>query len=667
MTRKLFLAACLITATFSMGAQEGILSVRNENLSGKDLTMEDVILNREIYPVKRYYSWDNDGVYRYWDKEWKAEGVDGSPASPLPRPAPEAFSRDGSLFLSRGGDTLAIAVASGALRFGESVSRNEFGINGGIFPSPGGSRIAFYRKDESRVSKFPLLDITTRTGSLKEIRYPMNGMDSERISLGIYDKSSGKTVYVKVSDFTPERYLTNVSWSPDDRYVFIQVVDRSQHHCRLNQYSASNGSFVRTLLTEEDPAWTEPLDPVRFLKGRTDLFIYRTDNRDGYRNLYLADTLGNIRRLTGVDADVSYIADDGRSVWYTSAEVSPVENHLFRIDLRIPSRKPSGKTLLQAVRFGNPSRLTFTEGWHEISMNPSCTWFLDTWSSVCDPGGTDLSSSDGKIRKPLYRAGDPLEGYRSCEMDFGTVQSADGEFRNYYRLFKPLGFDPSKKYPVIVYVYGGPHSQMVRNSWLGGVRMWEMYMAQKGYLVYVQDNRGTENRGERFEKAINRRCGAVETEDQMEGIAMLKKFPFVDGERIGVHGWSYGGFMTITMMTSHPDVFKVGVAGGPVIDWKWYEIMYGERYMDTMETNPEGFAQTSLIGKAGQLEGKLLICQGAIDNTVVWEHSLSFVSECIGKNIQLDYFPYPCAEHNVRGKDRVHLMDKVTMYFDDYL
>ena len=192
-------------------------------------------------------------------------------------------------------------------------------------------------------------------------------------------------------------------------------------------------------------------------------------------------------------------------------------------------------------------------------------------------------------------------------------------------------------------------------------------MAQRGYIVYVQDNRGTENRGLEYEQAIHKQCGQVEMADQMVGIEMLKSLPYVDSTRIGVHGWSYGGFMTISLMTNFPEIVKVGVAGGPVIDWKWYEIMYGERYMETEATNADGFRRTSLMKKVNNLKGKLLICQGAVDNTVLWQHSLNFVQECIRQQVQLDYFPYPIAEHNVYGKDRVHLMNKVTLYFDENL
>lgn len=548
--------------------------------------------------------------------------------------------------------------------YGSSVSRNEFGITRGYEWSPSGRKLAFYRKDESKVTDFPLLDITTRTGTLKEIKYPMNGMASERLQVGVFDFESRRTAWLDVTDFTEERYITNLSWSPDDKYLFAQVVDRSQHHMRLNQYRACDGAFVRTLLTEDNEAWIEPQDPVHFLKGRTDVFIYRTDNRDGYRNLYLMDTLGTVRRLTAVDADVAYQGNDGTFVYYTSAEISPVENHLFRIPVKLGKRA----SVVSRARLGKPVLLTRGRGWHTVSLSEDLQWFLDRQGNTSQPAVLSLCSTDGKKVRQLGAAPDPLQDIAAGQVEVGSVPSADGQFENYYRLIYPVGFDPSQKYPLIVYVYGGPHSQMVQDSWLGGIRMWEMLMAQKGYMVYVQDNRGTENRGAAFEKAINRRCGQEEMADQLVGIRRLLELPYVDPERVGVHGWSYGGFMTISLMTSYPEVFKVGVAGGPVIDWKWYEIMYGERYMDNPDTNPEGFALTSLVDKAPLLDGRhLLICQGAVDNTVVWEHSLSFIQRCIDTETPVDYFPYPIAEHNVFGRNRIHLMDKVTQYFEDYL
>ena len=677
----------------SLSAQSGVIKTRPANdPAGKILTMEETTLSRELSPANLWCSWQDAGtILMNKDGRWQAYSIaDGScqdykPATresiakagdKIPSGAANmtfsskgegAFTSGKSLYLcDNEGNVKPVATSDNdQITYGQFVSRNEFGIDGGIFWSPQGNKLAFYRKDESKVTTFPLLDITTRTGSLREIKYPMAGMDSEKVDLGIYDLATGKTVYIKSDDFGYDRYLTNISWTPGEDRLIVQVIDRSQKHTRVNLYDAATGDFIKTLLTEDDEQYTEPLDPVWFVKGHDNLFIYRTANRDGYRNLYLCDLNGGITRLPATDADVAYVANDGKYVYYTSAEVSPVQNHLFRIGIK-PGKAAASKGIA-VVKTGKPERLTFAEGWHDIAMSPDCANFVDSWSNLTTPRVIDLCSADGKKRTNLLTAADPTSAYAYTEISLGTVKSADGKYDNYYRLIKPLNFDPTKKYPMIVYVYGGPHSQMVKDTYLAELRRLEMNFAQKGYLVYVQDNRGTQNRGLEFEQAIHGQCGQAEMADQMVGVRMMMELPFVDKERIGVHGWSYGGFMTISLITNYPDVFKVGVAGGPVIDWKWYEVMYGERYMDNPATNPEGYAKTSLINKAKDLKGKLLICQGAIDPVVVWEHSLSFVRECVKNNVQVDYFPYPCHEHNVSGKDRVHLNDKIVLYFEDYL
>ena len=531
--------------------------------------------------------------------------------------------------------------AQAQITVGESVSRNEFGIDGGTFISPSGTLKAVYVKDESAVSEFPLLNIRTRTGELKSIKYPMNGMPSEKLLLQVRDSLENVISTMQVNDFTDERYLTGISWSPDDRYIFIQVLDRAQHHMHLNMYRAEDGSFVRTLLTEENDAWVEPLDPLYNIKGSY-RFIYRTNNRDGYRNLYELDTLGHLRRLTVTDADVQYMGNDGRYLYYTSAEVSPIENHLFRLDLKKKKAKPE--------------RLTKEPGWHRIIMAKDCS-YRDVWSSLEQPPSDRTEAVKDSLLKN-----------RRAIVELGSVKSADGKYDNYYRLVKPLDFDPQKKYPLVLYVYGGPHSQMVTDSWMGAARDLDIVLAEKGFIVYTQDNRGTQNRGMEYEQAINRRCGQVEMEDQMAGLRqLLENSPWIDSSRIGVSGWSYGGFMTISLMTTYPDMFKAAACGGPVIDWKWYEVMYGERYMDTPQTNPEGFEQTSLINKADRLKGKLLICQGMNDETVLPINSLSFVQKCVELGIQLDYFPYPVSPHNVERKWRQHLLTKFADYFTENL
>lgn len=648
--RNLLLFFCAITV---FGA-----TAENRRL----LTMEEAILSRKLIPENYHISWstEHSGCFLHKQdtvtiatnirsgKQSKVQVTESTAAKA------HAVIRENNIVWidAEGKESRVTNFADKNIVCGSSVSRNEFGIEGGLFPSPDNTMLAFYQKDESRVTTFPLLDITTRTGTLKQIKYPMNGMSSERVSVGVYNTETKKVIYLNVTDFDPERYLTNLTWSPDNKTIYLQVLDRGQKNMNLNAYSATTGEKTATLLSEYNSKYVEPSYPLYFLQSDHDKFIYTTSNRSGYRNLYLYTlSSGSIERFTDVDADVEYLGQDSKSIYYYSAEVSPVERHLFKRDIK------SKKVL----------KLTRDEGWHNCSLSPDGKYFSDNFSSLSVPRVVAVGSTDGKIFREVFRAKDPSEGYNYSTIELGTVKSADGKYDNYYRLIKPLDFDPSKRYPVILYVYGGPHSQMVTNSFQAQLRRWEMYMAQRGYVVFVMDNRGTSNRGLAFEQAIHRQCGVCEMEDQMAGITWLKSHSWVDSERIGVHGWSYGGFMTISLMTNHPETFKVGVAGGPVIDWKWYEVMYGERYMETEKSNAAGFAATSLLPKAKELKGKLLICQGAVDNVVVWQHSLNFIDECIKARVQVDYFPYPRAEHNVRGKDRVHLMQKVTDYFEDYL
>ena len=651
MNKKLAAILCAVMAGSGLFAQNRVLDVREAH-PGRDLTMEEAIYKGVGY--SRFYSkWTADGLAYIQSRgqEWQFYALSSSGTEDTDR---YSYKEENGTFTAiKDGKEYVIAAPEGpGIVYGGTAMRNEFGFETGYLESPSGQSVAIYRKDESRVQDFPMMDLSS-PGSLKMIKYPMNGEVSERLEILLYNFTTGSRTSLKVTDFEEDRYITNLAWSPDEKYIYAQVLDRSQHHMHLNCYRVKDGSFVRTLLTEENDAWVEPLDPVYFLDGRTDLMIYRTDNRDGFRNLYLVDTLGKIRNITPVKADVAYVGNNGKKVFYTSAEVSPIENHLFCVNVK-------GRL--------SPQRLTPERGWHEVALSPDKLWFSDSFSSFGTPAKLEIASTDGRKRIPVASyAADPLEGIASCRMELGTVPSADGKFDNYYRLYYPKDFDPGKKYPLIVYVYGGPHSQMVQDSWLGGVRMWEMLMAQKGYMVYVQDNRGTSNRGADFEKAINRRCGQAEMEDQMAGIRRLLELPYVDADRVGVHGWSYGGFMTISLMTHYPEVFKAAVAGGPVIDWRFYEIMYGERYMDNPAVNPDGFEETSLLGKAHSLKGKLLICQGAKDDTVVWRHCMSFVQECIDNNVPVDFFVYPVAAHNVLGRNRVHLMDKVSAYFEENL
>ena len=649
--RKILLFVALCIAGFASAEERKLLS------------MEDAILNRNLIPqnYEIRFNKDNPAIYEHANgKEIEQYDIRTGKllsSKPILIGMPNPFRNRASLkennIIWNDGEGKKYKVTDFAdknIVCGQAVSRHEFGIDGGLFHSPDKAFVAFYQKDESRVTTFPLLDITSRTGSLVEIKYPMNGMASERVSVGVYNVAEDRTIYLAVTDFDEERYITNLTWSPDSKTIYVQVVNRAQKEMHLNAYDAATGAFVATILTEKNERWIEPQNPIHFIDD--DRFIYTTDNRDGYKNLYVHTlSKGTTERLTKVDADVAYVAHDEKQVYYYSAEVSPVEQHLFCVSLRN----------------GKAKQLTRGAGWHNCTISPDGKHFSDNYSSLNVPRVVAVGSTDGKFYREVFRAEDPSKEFNFSTIELGSVKSACGKYNNHYRLIKPLDFDENKKYPVILYVYGGPHSQMVRNSFQAQLRRWEMYMAQRGYVVFVMDNRGTLNQGAEYEKAIHRYCGRAEMEDQMEGIKWLLSHKWADRERVGVHGWSYGGFMTISLMTHYPEVFKVGVAGGPVIDWKWYEIMYGERYMENEKSNPEGFAATSLVAQAKNLKGKLLICQGAIDDVVVWQHSLSFIDACIDNGVAVDYFPYPRSKHNVYGKWRVHLMQKVTDYFEDYL
>lgn len=533
---------------------------------------------------------------------------------------------------------------------GQTVSRNEFGITKGLFWSHSGNKLAYYRKDNSKVESYPLVDITAREAKVELIKYPMAGMNSEHVSLGIFDFVTGSTVFIEKHDTISEKYLTNISWDLKDEYIYIQVLNRRQNEMHLVKYDAISGKAIDTLFSETHKKYVEPQHQLLFISNNK--FIYQT-RANGYNHAYLYKTNGElIKQITNGEWEITDLhGSDGKYIYYSATKESPIELHAYRTNIS------SGQT----------NKLTHGKGTHIVDFNSKFSSFIDDYSSIEIPRILATYKSDGTLTCTIKESPNPLKEYNIPKAEIGTIKSADGETDLYYRLIKPIDFDSTKVYPAIIYVYGGPHVQLITNSWLADARMWNYFMAQKGYIMLTVDNRGSANRGLEFENAIHRQCGVNEMKDQMQGVKLLQGLPYVNNNKIGVHGWSYGGFMTTSLMVNYPDIFKVGCAGGPVIDWKYYEVMYGERYMDSPNDNPQGYTVTSLIPKAKDLKGKLLMIHGAVDPVVVMQHSQLFVRECIKNNVPIDYFIYPRAKHNVRGKDRIHLMQKVTDYFDDYL
>lgn len=568
----------------------------------------------------------------------------------------EAYVKDWNLFV-RTADGKSHQVStdgSRELQYGLSVHRDEFGIRKGTFWSPKGNLLAFYRMDQSMVTDYPLVDIAHRVAQLAPEKYPMAGMTSHKVTVGVYNPSTNKTIYLQAGDPT-DRYFTNIAWSPDERTIYVFELPRTQDKAELVSYDAQTGERKTVLYTEENARYVEPCNPIQFLPWDASKFIMQS-RRDGYNHLYLFDAASGklLKQLTKGKYEVIEMLGfnaQAKSVVYQSNQNNPIQYSNFSVN----------------VATGKVTQLDNGEGTHYATLSAGGRFLLDRWSSPSKFREYDLQSTAKHATQKLHEDGDPWTAYNVPEVTGGTIKAADGATDLYYRLVKPINFDPSKKYPTVVYVYGGPHAHNVEASWNYQMRPWEAYMAQRGYVIFVVDNRGSENRGFEFESCTHRHLGDIEMKDQLEGVKFLKTLPYVDADRIGVHGWSFGGFMTTNLMCSYPDVFKVGVAGGPVIDWKYYEVMYGERYMDTPQENPEGYASSSLLNKAKNLKGRLQIIVGYNDPTCVMQHSLSFLRASEDAGTQPDYFVYPGDGHNMMGHDMVHLHERITRYFDDYL
>ena len=533
---------------------------------------------------------------------------------------------------------------------GQAIARSEFGITEGIFWSPEGNSLAFYQKDESNVGDYPLLDVTTTPGSLMNVKYPMAGQGSEVSTVGIYSVAKNTLVYVQSPVEEADHYYTNVSWSADEKYVLVAELNRDQNHVWLNQYNALDGSFVKTLWEESHATWVEPEHPAHFVSNTEFIWV---SEKDGFMNMYLVNlTSGKTSQITNNKWETtSIIGHSGSTIYFTGTGENPTENHTFKV----------------SKKGGTVTNLTKEAGYHSTSFSSDFKYYLDSYSSTTVPRVVKLKSSKGKTVKTVVTAKNPLADYNVSKPELSTIKSADGVTDLYTRMIKPTDFDPNKKYPVIVYVYGGPHAQMITNSWMASAAMWMYYQAEQGYIIYTVDNRGSAHRGFEFENVIHRNLGDAEMDDQLKGVEFLKSLPYVDADRMAVHGWSYGGFMTTSLMLRHPGSFKVGVAGGPVTDWSYYEVMYGERYMDTPEQNEEGYEKAKLENYVSDLEGDLLLIHGTVDDVVVMQHNLALVKAFVDAGVQMDFFPYPMHKHNVRGKDRIHLMRKVLTYIEDKL
>ncbi|MBX9449154.1 MAG: S9 family peptidase [Taibaiella sp.] len=591
---------------------------------------------------------------RYTISRWRSLGENAREITIGEQGAVVTYCVDNNLMLiDQDGNTKAVTNdVSKSIVNGQSVHRNEFGISTGTFISPGENYVAFYRMDESMVADYPIIDWSRTPAVANTIKYPMAGGITHEVQVGVYEVKSGRKIFLSTPQPLKDYYLTCVTWSPDEQYIFIAVLSRDQRHMRLLQFDARHGSLVQELFREDDERYVEPQHPLYFLPGGKEFIWF--SQRDGYMHLYRYDLEGKLLNPVTygdwVVKSIEGINEKTKELIITATKDDPRETGIY------------------AVHYitGKLRKISRTEGTHTAIVSKDGRYILDAYRNTRTPKNIDLLDIEQREATVLLEAGNPLEGYNTAQIKEVILEADDGT-PLYGRLMLPHDFNPGKRYPVVYYLYNGPHVQLITNSFPASGNLWYDYLTQHGFIVFSMDGRGSANRGLDFEQAIHNQLATVEMRDHLKGVGYLKSLPYVDGDRMGIHGWSYGGFMTTSLMTRYPDVFRAGVAGGPVIDWEMYEIMYTERYMSSPATNPEGYRGNNLLNYAKDLKGKLLLIHGTDDDVVVWQHSVDFIRKCVDEKVQVDYFVYPGHPHNVRGKDRVHLMQKVTDYFVQHL
>ena len=609
--------------------------------------------DKGYFNQKSKYVWVEKSGKEWKLKDWisldeKAENIEM-----FSNNAGFVYTINNNLFVNKSGKIIPVTADQNEdIVNGQAVHQREFGITKGTFISPDNSKIAFYRMDQTMVTSYPIIDWSVTPAANKNIKYPMAGTASHHVTLGIFDIKSNKKIFLNIEG-DREQYLTAITWSPDSKSIFVGVLNRDQNHLKMNQYDTVSGNLMKTVFEEKSDFYVEPQHELTFFPNSNTDFIWQSQ-RTGYNHLFHYNLeKGMVSQLTKGDwlvTDLLGFNEKKKEIFYVSTQETPLEKHLYKINWS------NFKT----------ERLDSEPGIHTGILSKDGSQLYDSYSNATSPRVVNLINTITDKSKNILTSENTLTKYQRPEVKNVTLKADDGT-PLYGKIILPTDFDANKKYPVIVYLYNGPHLQLVTNSFPASGNLWYEFMAQKGYVIFTMDGRGSSNRGLKFEQAIFRSAGETEMKDQIKGVEYLKSLPYVDAQKMGIHGWSYGGFMTTSFMLKHPEIFKVGVAGGPVIDWNMYEIMYTERYMDSPKTNPEGYKKANLLDKVQNLKGNLLMIHGAQDNVVVWQHSMKFLKAAVDHGVQLDYFVYPGHEHNVIGKDRVHLMQKVTDYFDEYL
>jgi dipeptidyl-peptidase 4 len=583
-----------------------------------------------------------------------------------------SFVRDHNLWLVNVADGKERALTRGGaeeIRKGELdwVYPEELDIKTAYWWAPDSSAVAYFEMDEHKVAQYPLVNFASFDGDADMERYPPAGGANPVVHVFVASVSGPESRQMDTGAET-DVYIPRVNWLPDSKHLAIQRLNRAQTALDLLFADAATG-VSRVAFTEKDQYWINVSDDLRFLHdGKRFLW---TSERSGYRHLYLYSVEGKeLAQLTKGDWEVSSVDavdEKAESIYFTATEKSPLERHLYRVGLdgsgfmRI-TKEPG----THAVNF--PPAFASPPGTATAKTSAPLIAFIDTYSNTMNPPRQDLLRPDGsRVAVLTENKVAELASYHLSPMEFVQVKSHDGVMLN-ASMIKPPNFDPQHKYPVLVYTYGGPHAQVVVNEWGRSTFLWHELMAQKGYIIFSLDNRGSAGRGHLFEEPIHYRLGAQELSDQRDGAAYLKSLPYVDPNRIGIWGWSYGGHMTLHAVFEDPEDFKVGFAGGPVTDWHYYDSIYTERYLGLLPVNEEYYQESSPIEKAKQFSGKLLIAHGTGDDNVHFANTLALINELIEEGKYVEVLPFPGRGHGVSDPPaRRLLMERVTRFFLDNL
>ncbi len=514
--------------------------------------------------------------------------------------------------------------------------------------SPDSRSIAYLQFDVSREPLYPQVDLTGSKAVLEPQRYPRAGDPNAEVRLGVVPATGGRTRWMKLGP-GDDGLVARCQWLPDSSGVAVERLNRAQNRLDLLVANARSGA-ARTVLTETDPYWVNLHDGLTFLKGGGE-FLWPSE-RDGFNHLFRYSIDGRqLAQLTRGEWEVTEVAgvDTEGRVYYVSSEASPLERHLYRVD-------SNGE---------NKRRLTTAAGWHSISMSPDAAAYVDSFSSLTEPPRQTLYRNDGTelavLREP-NRA--PLEEYDILPAEIVPVKASDGTLL-YARLIRPAVGMPGDSFPAVVEVYGGPGAQTVANRWYGALTV-EQVLAQRGFAVWSLDGRGSAGRGHKWETAVSRNLGAKELEDQKEGVLKLLSMGFVDSKRIGIEGWSYGGFMTLYSLLHAPEVFACGLAGAPVTNWRNYDSIYTERYMGLPAENAEAYRKASPVNAAADLKGRLLIVHTFEDDNVLFQNTVQMATalERAGKPFEL--MAYPEKIHGV-GEFRRDFNELMVSFFEKAL